>query len=808
MKYFIITIVFLITVPCFSADLNVVPELLDTGVSNITTAFTISSTNSSPVLWSTTSEYGTNPNWFYLEITNGIVETGFDSVPVIIRRDRIPTIGSFTGSIYIAGGDFAKTVTVITAIASSTNNNGMFPKISGNNHAYAGVPYKLDASGSLGWNSNLFWVINYDPSIPIENQAISSSIIDTKIFDEPDEIDLSLVSRDPHGRESVNSIHKFIIHNSPPSILLSPPQVNLNNNSIKIIAYGSDPNPNEILQYRWKFVRDGTWSDWTSSPTGTHTYASAYEGLVWCEVKDTWTNNSLKAEGIVEVSMTTNIPTVLVAYSNSVWSSFAKNHVVTLQKLGENIALKADFSNANSIEWRENLANPLPNLIPENSFTNQQIFITGLTNSGTYAFMIVAINSNQVSHEAKITINVPGVFAHIVADGFQTPVPVWGVNSSTHAANTNAYGIHDDTTILSDIDGLLFLDRPENENCFVEFERSRSEGELKDYYFSTIFSSKYNSHKTFLFPVTKYAYAGRLVDGNDYSKGIPYASATLLINAIRLPNFCNSEGGYSFGALPKIWPIDDIEKSYYVVFIRDGWNSFCRMIPPSNFNANSINDVWELPKTNETIALSGTVKSSKSFLPVANATVWFGDRKAIADENGYFEFEALPKPFHPISSWPTHVLIAEADGYTSTRNIFTDTENGGNIDVLIDGGEVLLYGSIYDGLNGTILTNGKVTTPSGTLAAKMKNKNNKSDYQLSTDISKSGFFSIKVPGGCNYATIELNGLTQTIPINRKQTGTQPVRNDIEFIPEPSSLLIFLFPFLFFRKNIPENKIKT
>ena len=33
------------------------------------------------------------------------------------------------------------------------------------------------------------------------------------------------------------------------------------------------------------------------------------------------------------------------------------------------------------------------------------------------------------------------------------------------------------------------------------------------------------------------------------------------------------------------------------------------------------------------VTLSGTVKSSSSFFPVAGATVWFGDRKAIANES-------------------------------------------------------------------------------------------------------------------------------------------------------------------------------
>ena len=805
----LLTVICLLSTSSLAADLNVIPEAVDTGFTNITTAFTISSTNSFPVSWTAISDFGINPdNWFVLGVTNGSVNSNFDSVPVTIRRDRIPILGSFTGSIYITGGDIARTVTVVTAIGSLTNNNGMFPRINGDDHAYAGIPYKLNAEGSLGWSSNYFWVVNYDPSQPVSNQAFSTQLSGETIFNEPGEIDLSLVSRDPHGRESVNSIHKFDILNSPPSILLSSPHINLNNNSVTIVAHGSDPNPTEILEYRWKFEQGGSWTEWNSSSTGTHTYASSYDGLVWCEVRDTWTNNSLKAQGIVEVSMAiTNTPSVLIAYSNDVWSSYAQHHDVTLQAYSTNFAIKALPTNAGSVEWRERPGNPLSGLIPENVITNYEIFLTGLTNPGVYAFMVVGSSSNQISGEAGITITVPGVIGHVVADGFQAPVPVWGAHSSVNPANTNAFGWPDETeNTRSDLNGTFFLDRPANAQCFVELERTRAESEFREYNFSTVYSSNYNGHQTFYFPVTNYAYGGRLVDNADHSRGIPYVSATLLINSIRLPNVCNLAGCYSFGNLPKAWPIDNESGSYYVVFHKDGWNSFCLKLPPNKVNFGVIDDLWSLEKTNATITLNGFVKSSKSFLPVAGAIVWFGDRKAVADENGRFEFASLPKPFHPFPSWPTHVLIAEASGYTPTRNLITAENGGDDIQVLIDGGETYLYGSIFDGINGTIVTNGTITTPTGNLTSNMKDGKILSAVPASTDISKSGFFSIKVPGGCDYVTIEVDGLVQEIPVNREQTGSQPVRNDIEFIPEPSMFLLFLLP-LFVRKNILFNKIR-
>ncbi len=307
--------------------------------------------------------------------------------------------------------------------------------------------------------------------------------------------------------------------------------------------------------------------------------------------------------------------------------------------------------------------------------------------------------------------------------------------------------------------------------------------------FST--ESNFNGEQTFEFPATLYPYGGRLVDADDHEDGVPYADATLIIHSARVSAQCNVAGGYSFGNLPKAWPMDSEETgSYYVVFVKEGWSSLCVKRTPAQVNARVLNDLHVLQKTNATVVLSGTVRSSVSGLPIGGARVWFGNRQETAGGDGQFSFTNLPLPCTMAPQAPTHVLIAEADGCTPTRNIYHDTAAGGTVDVYIDGGETYLYGRVFDAATGEATTNGTVQTPVGEMLNAQGKKPSKTAFvSVAVPISKSGHFSICVPGGCDYVTIDARGASQEIPVTRGITGTQPVGNDIAFVPEPTSFVL-------------------
>ena len=784
-----------------AAELNVIPEFLDSGVSNITTTFTIITPEAAATPWSVISDFGTNPAWFALSVTSGTVNSfSGNSVPITIYRNKISSTGTYNGIVIITGGDIARTVTVTTTITEY--NNGLFPKINGNSRAFAGKSFDLNAQNSVGFGCTYYWVTNYNPNLPIVPQSILTGPSGNAIFNEVDEFDLSLVSEDEHERKTIESRKKFKVWNLPPTLNAGGPYFAKPGDTVTVIAKGVDSNPDEKLVYRWQFDPPyGPFSEPSFSPTNTFILSSS--SYIVCIVSDTWTgaegtyNAPLGAESIAQIVTENHPPTVEIAYlSNSIWSAFSNYHKIYLRRLPtESFTMKAhpvdqdDSSEKLTVEWHESPENPVHNLILENNVTNIQVIIGNLSKPGIYKFYVVANDGVHSGKSAEICIIVPGIKCKVIADDFQAIVPVWGAQTSANPANTNEYGNPDITaSTRSDINGWMYLDRPQKSSCFVEIERTISgiEEERSNYYFFTSLETNIISHPVLSFPVTKYIYAGRIVDKNNLNSGVAKASTTLIIRNSRIEATCNSAGGYSFGDLPKPWPVDSEETgSFYIVFLKDGWTSLCLKKTPSQIMANSINDLYTLTKTNAIISLSGVVRSSGSGLPVGNAGIWFGNRMTTADSFGNFIFTNLPQPYIISPNSPSHILIAEADGYFPTKNIYNNTSTGGTVDVYIDGGETFFYGNIIDALTGEMITNGTIETPveSSTLSFN-ENFNSETFKTHISKINKSGYFNIRVPGGCNYITIKANGGQQRVKLSRNITGNQPIQNDIKLIPEP------------------------
>jgi len=794
-----------------AAKLNVVPTFLDTCFSNVTTTFTIT-TPSNATPWTAATDFGTNPAWFDLGVTSGTVySSSANSIPVTIYRNKLSSTGTYSGIIIIYGGDIAPTVTVTTTITEY--NNGLFPKITGDSRAFEGKSFDLNAQNSVGFGCTYYWVTNYNPNLPLAPQSIMTGPSGCVIFDEVDEFDLSLVSEDEHERKTIESQKKFRVWNLPPKVNVGGPYYAQSGDTVTVIAKGIDCNPNEKLIYSWQFNPPyGLFSEPSFSPTATFVYSSSIDSYIVCVVSDTWTgvegtyNAPLGAKAIAQILTENNPPTVETAYlSNLVWSALSNYHEIHAVKLPtDGFTMKAfptDPDNSPgklTVEWRENPENPVHDLISENDITNLQVTLGSLSQPGAYKFSVVANDGEHSGKKAEICINTPGIKCKVIAKGFQAIVPVWGTQSSANPANTNEYGNPDITaSTRSDINGWMFLDRPQQSQCFVEIERAVNsiENEISNYIFFTSIETNILSHPVFSFPVTKYIYAGRIVDENNSTLGVPNASATLVIRNSRIDITCNSAGGYSFGDLPKPWPVDnEATGSYYIVFLKEGWTSLCMKKTPSQIMANSINDLHTLKNTNNVISINGTVRSSESGLPVGNSRIWFGNRMSIADDFGHFVFTNLPLPMI-IPNFPSHVLIAESDGYYPTKNIYNNTSTGGTVDVYIDGGDTYFYGNIINALTGEMITNGTIETPIETSALSFNEiLNRKTFIKQISEINKSGYFNIRVPGGCDYITINANGEQHQILLSRNITGTQPIKNDIQLIPEPTSLFIIIIFF--------------
>jgi len=224
------------------------------GLSGLARAFFFAGTPSSAgVAWTAAPDYAGHPAWFVLGATSGVVHSlSSDSVPLTIRRDALPALGAYTGCVIVAGGDTARTVTVVTALTES--GNGMFPRIGGDACAYAGMPYLLDARASKGWIGTFYWVTNYTTNVSVEVQAFSTGPVGDMVFDEPDEFDLSLVSKDEHERTTIDTKPSFRVWNSPPRVSCGGPYRAMAGDTVTVVAVGMDPNPNEKLLYSWQFV--------------------------------------------------------------------------------------------------------------------------------------------------------------------------------------------------------------------------------------------------------------------------------------------------------------------------------------------------------------------------------------------------------------------------------------------------------------------------------------------------------------------------------------------------------------------------
>ncbi|GEM_PF-2550118 len=803
------------------ADFTVIPSSLDTGSTNLTSTLTIKTTESGTFSWNASSTYGSNLPWFDLHITNGFIsQLSFSSIPISIHRERLPESGTYTGFVFVTQGASSKTATVISTLLPG--QNGTYPVISADDRAYAGVPYQISSRQSQSWLGNYFWVTNLTTNASVEVQSFLAGPSGEIIFDTPKAISISLISKDEHKRESIDTRKDFQVWNSPPRVNAGGPYYGYNGATVTVVATGFDPAPHEKLVYSWQFNPPyGDFTPLSSSPTATFVITEFQSPYIICVVSDTWTgaagtyNGPLGGRGIAQIVSTNEPPDIELAFlTNGVWSAWASFHSVSMLRLpGSNITIRArtlkpaGYNGPLYIEWRENPHNPVDNLIAASDTTNEVLTFDILREPGVYHFYAIGYNGPYQSSSADIFIIVPGIRCQVVAQGFQSPVPVWGAYPTLNSANTNAYGIQDDiVTTRSDIDGWLYLDRPVNSDCFVELQRSLNgiEHEISNYTFNTTITPTLIPHPTFEFPVTLYPFAGQLVDEANINNGIPFSSATLIIHNSRIYGQCNKAGGFSFGNLPKSWPIDDTKHAtYYLIFNRTGWSSLCVPLSPSLVNFGMVNALYTLKQTNVTITLNGTVRSSGTGLPVGNAHVWFGDVQVTADENGFFTFNNLPLTSTHISQYPTHILLTEADGYAPTRNIYYNTGTGGNINVYIDGGDTYLYGKVVDMVSGSILTNGIIeipTDPQNTIIAADSLKRT-----TTASISPSGYFCVRVPGGCQYITLASRGTSQIIPVTRAVTGTQPVGNDILFVPEPAFILPGILLLYFHRRNVFRHK---
>lgn len=774
--------------------IEVTPPVVDTGVSNVTAFFAVSTTSQTAVAWSAQGHYGGAPElpaWFSLQDTNGTVSaTGDNCVSLKILRGQLPAIGTYTGSVEVTGGGLTKTVTVVTAITST--ENGMFPKIGGSGVAYAGIPYQLDARDTVGWIGSYYWITNFDNGQTVEAQAVSTNEVDEIVFYEPGDLTLTLVAKDTHGNPTLDS-RRIAVWNSPPQLDAGGPYYTHVGGTVEVVAAASDPNPNERLLYAWQFdVPDGLFTPATTSPTATFVMSSLEDVQIMCLVSDTWTGMTgsndapLTAQKLASVLVTNLSPSVEVSFlTNGVWTEWTTSYAYVSPLLPlTNAAMRARMSDPDGgpeelmVEWMEDPANPSRGLIGEQDRTNETLVIARLGEPGIYRFMAVAFDGRSQSKAAEMAIDIPGAMCNVTADGFQLPIPVWGTYSTPWVGNTNQYGYRDETEATrSDIDGWFYLDRAADSHSEVEL--TRWTGESKTFVFTpTMRPDNRLRQQVFKFPMQMLAYSLRVNNG-------ALASVTLVRRpSVQISALCDSSGLCSFGSIPKAGPMDGDDGTYYFLVYKPGFKSLCLPTPQTSLIGSMTPVSLSLEASTNEVSLSGLVVSSLSGLPVPDALVRFGRFEAMTGNDGQFAFAALPEPFYVPNLLPTHILNVRASGYDPQIAVFYSTTTGGHVKIALNEQGQLWQGVVFDRDTTNVLREGTMETMSANGVT-----------ALTVRISSGGRFALPIPLGSTHVTIQSRGeyCVEAVPAR----GTAGIRSDIIFraVPEPAAPATLLCLFL-------------
>lgn len=102
----------------------------------------------------------------------------------------------------------------------------------------------------------------------------------------------------------------LIVGNNQPLPDANGPYVGYEGSVVNFDASESyDPDCN-VLEYRWDFLSDGTWTGWSDSPYATHTYGDDWIGLATLQVREKHTSDHLTAITTASVTINNVVPTV------------------------------------------------------------------------------------------------------------------------------------------------------------------------------------------------------------------------------------------------------------------------------------------------------------------------------------------------------------------------------------------------------------------------------------------------------------------------------------------------------------------
>jgi hypothetical protein len=646
---------------------------------------------------------------------------------------------------------------VVTATVTVTDN-AVLAQANGPYSTQQGSPVTLSAAGSVGVNLLYQWEVGDDFVSSYSSDNLDYEYTNTFL---PGTFNVILSVSDTNVPPNTSADTTLLtVENVAPSVELEELYLGTSTNSTVFTARAIDPGIFDVLQFRWDFDGDESWdTDWSTNRIASFLYDTKGMYLVTCEVKDEY--DGVGSDTATVLIDTDNMPPVADAVIDG--TSLTETNMagfgypVTLSGAG---SYDPDNSSGSIyFDWREDVDNPQKPVLPEEEKDQQVITSLPLDQPGEYKFHLVVFDGDVLSEAATVTVMVPGWKGEVICEGFAAKVPLWGVevivtNKHSSLPKTDRTDLNGRFTVDSGTGyQVALLKRRANQKAVPIL--IDEDGEMtEDIYFTPNY----------------YMFAGQVVTGapGNYV-GIPEANIETILGNIAYTR-ANAAGSFGYGMLPETWPLDG--ELYNVRVQKAGCRS---KVLDLRLNMDKNSELIALERSEGTVAVHGKVLSAYSELPVEDVLVDFGNGwSALSDSNGVFGPVEIPNG--------DYVAGLYKDGFVTTYSDPVSLYPGStNLVFTINGGEVSVYGQIYDS-EGNVVTNAtlRIMDPFSQSAP------DPFEYMA----SGAGYYDITVAKGI-----------------RKYVVTSPDRGDIEVvvdvaghtkkdiilpIPEPASVMwIFL-----------------
>ena len=274
------------------------------------------------------------------------------------------------------------------------------------------------------------------------------------------------------------------------------------------------------------------------------------------------------------------------------------------------------------------------------------------------------------------------------------------------------------------------------------------------------------------FTPTYYIYAGQVVTGSPGNYiGLQYTQTEILIGK-GLSALSDAMGAFGYGMVPESWPLDG--EKFKVRFQKQGFKSMVREIL-MNMNKNS--EFIALEPSAGNAQIHGTILSEISGLPVADVKLDFGNEwTATSDSNGNYGPVEVPEG--------DYIVELTKAGFDATFQEISSLSAGTqNFDLVINGGEVSVYGQIVDN-EGNPVTNATIELVGLTEEADFRIQ---SSVGSKTAATKAGYYDVTIAKGeRTYIVLspdfEPVEVTLNVDVHTKQDIILPV-------PEPGIIWI-------------------